>query len=497
MSVYLSPLFGAGAQLFDAQGRVLNGGFINTFQAGSTTPIATYVDNTQTTQNAVAIQLDSAGRPPNEIWLLGGQGYKFTVTNSVGVQQGPVFDNIMGVNDSSGSGGGGGSLTVWTTVAGTPTFIGAAQFSIPGNLTTTFPVGTRVKSTVTAGTAYGVVSAVSFGSFTTVTLINDGTTLDSGLSLVAVSANSVIGPNMGAAAVSYNSTIVNPAGSVGADLVAKATIAATTTTNLNAVSKAVLLAGGTTAFTLTPVPAIGSYVQGQTWLVQANVASSGTTTINISGQGVKNLKQLNSGNKVNATLVLNAIYELAFDGTDVMVMNATAGSGKLLRITNFNAGGTWTRGSDVNSVMAELVGGGGGGGIGPLGGGGGGGGGGYAKVYVSAPGATETVTVGAGGVGSVSPTAGGVSSFGTWASATGGVVTSGAGGVGTVGDVLLVGGAGNGTDSGGSVLGGGLVSQSGTLGVAAPANSGIGGGLGTVPTGGSGGSGRVIVYEYG
>ena len=499
VNVYLSSLWGAGAQLFTDQGVVLALGTINTFLAGTSTPSATYIDNTGTTQNGVSITLDSAGRTTQELWLLSGQAYKFIAKTAAGVQVGPAYDNISGINDPGGSVSP-GAVNAWAAFAGTPTFISATQFSLVGNQTATFPVGTRVKFTVTAGTGYGVVSVSAFGSFTTLTLVNDGTTLDSGLSAVSVSINTVTGPNVGASAVAYNSAIVNAVGSVGADLVAKAAVAATTTTNLNAVSKSTLTAGGTTVYTLTPIPAIAAYVQGQSWLAQANVASTGNPTINISGQGAKNLKQWNSaGVKVFAFLALNGIYELAYDGTDVMVMNPTtpgAASGSLKRITKFTASGTWTKQTDAPTVMVKVVGGGGGGG----GGAGtfGGGAGGYAEVYVSAPGATETVTVGAGGAAGGAGTS---SSFGAWAVATAGTGVSGAGGVGTTGDIVLAGGAGSHTAAGGgpggnSYFGGGGGGDNGGNGTAGAANTGGGGGSGS-GTGAVGGTGFVVVYEYG
>ena len=68
MAAYLSPIFGAGAQLFNNQGIVLAGGKIWTYQAGTTTPLGTWTDSTQVVVNANPIILDSAGRPPNEIW---------------------------------------------------------------------------------------------------------------------------------------------------------------------------------------------------------------------------------------------------------------------------------------------------------------------------------------------------------------------------------------------------------------------------------------------
>ena len=44
-SYTLSALAGAGAQFFDNNGNVLSGGKIYTYQAGTTTPAATYTDN--------------------------------------------------------------------------------------------------------------------------------------------------------------------------------------------------------------------------------------------------------------------------------------------------------------------------------------------------------------------------------------------------------------------------------------------------------------------
>src|SRR5947207_1060157 len=104
MAVYLSALFGAGAQLFTNQGVVLAGGSVNTYLAGTTTPQLTYTDKTGNTSNGTQILLDSAGRLANsvEMWLPAGVSIKIIVLNSVGVQVGPTYDNISGINDPSG-----------------------------------------------------------------------------------------------------------------------------------------------------------------------------------------------------------------------------------------------------------------------------------------------------------------------------------------------------------------------------------------------------------
>jgi hypothetical protein len=188
---------------------------------------------------------------------------------------------------------------------------------------------------------------------------------------------------------------------------------------------------------------------------------------------------------------------------------------------------TWTKPAGLKYVIVEVVGGGGGGG-------GstttnentaGGGGGGYSKKLIAAAtlGATETVTIGAGGTagagtGAVGGT-GGTSSFGSHCSATGGAggnytadFEGGAGGVGSGGDINVQGQGGvsgaiganfsNG-NGGSSVLGGGGISRTG--GSDETGDSGKlygGGGSGAVNrsggdmAGGVGGAGLVIVTEY-
>lgn len=84
MSVNLSPIGGAGWQFFDNNGTPLSGGLIYTYAAGTSTPLATYTSYSGATPNSNPIVLDSAGRPPNEIWILGGLSYKFVLQNSSG-----------------------------------------------------------------------------------------------------------------------------------------------------------------------------------------------------------------------------------------------------------------------------------------------------------------------------------------------------------------------------------------------------------------------------
>ena len=95
MAVNLSPI-GNGFQFFTTTGIPLAGGKIYTYQAGSSTPLATYTDNTGTTANANPIVLGTDGRPATEIWLTYGYNYKFVLkdANDTTIQ---TYDNLYGI----------------------------------------------------------------------------------------------------------------------------------------------------------------------------------------------------------------------------------------------------------------------------------------------------------------------------------------------------------------------------------------------------------------
>ena len=91
-SVNLSPLFN-GQTLFDSTGLPLAGGQIYTYQAGSSTPLATYTTVNGTIANANPIILGSDGKLPQELWLQYGFSYKFVVQDSNNVLIN-TYDNI-------------------------------------------------------------------------------------------------------------------------------------------------------------------------------------------------------------------------------------------------------------------------------------------------------------------------------------------------------------------------------------------------------------------
>ena len=96
MTVNLSPLAGAGWQFFDANGDPLSGGLLYTYAAGTTTPAVTYTSASGATANANPIVLNSAGRPPSEVWLNSSDTYKFALKTAANVDIW-TMDNIPGI----------------------------------------------------------------------------------------------------------------------------------------------------------------------------------------------------------------------------------------------------------------------------------------------------------------------------------------------------------------------------------------------------------------
>jgi hypothetical protein len=106
-------------QFFSNTGAILAGGYIYSFQAGTTTQAPTYTDSTGASLNANPIPLDSAGRPP-QVWLA-NQYYKFVLCTQndgatcAGGDTVWTVDNVPGQPTISAS----GSTFTGTFVSGT------------------------------------------------------------------------------------------------------------------------------------------------------------------------------------------------------------------------------------------------------------------------------------------------------------------------------------------------------------------------------------------
>jgi len=94
-TVNLSPLFN-GVTNFNSLGNILAGGQLFTYQAGSSTPLATYTTVNGTIANANPIILGTDGKIPNELWLQAGYAYKFVLQTATSTAV-ATYDNISGI----------------------------------------------------------------------------------------------------------------------------------------------------------------------------------------------------------------------------------------------------------------------------------------------------------------------------------------------------------------------------------------------------------------
>ncbi len=164
MAVNLSPI-GNGFQFFTITGIPLAGGKIYTYQAGSSTPLATYTDNTGTVANANPIILGTDGRPADEIWLTYGFNYKFILktADEVLIQSYDNLYGIIGVQPTVGATIPAGLISMWSGSIGS---IPAGWYLCDGsngtpNLTDRFIIG--------AGSAYAVNGTGGVSSITLTT----------------------------------------------------------------------------------------------------------------------------------------------------------------------------------------------------------------------------------------------------------------------------------------------------------------------------------------
>ena len=185
-TTYLSPI-GSAMQSFTNGGVPLAGGKLYSFIAGTTTPIATYVDPQGLIENLNPIILDSAGRVPNQIRFLAGDTVKLHLTdandNAIWTE-----DNLKGINDVA-TGGGGTTVDFWIDFGVTPVRASDTSFSIAGNWSSVLHFERRVQLYQSSGSIYGTVLSCTVteptpGNFvSTVVIRPDAGTIHSDVSI--------------------------------------------------------------------------------------------------------------------------------------------------------------------------------------------------------------------------------------------------------------------------------------------------------------------------
>ena len=163
MAVLLSPI-GNGFQFFTTTGLPLAGGYLYTYQAGSTTPLTTYSDPNGAYANTNPIVLGSDGRPQVEIWFTSGYNYKIVLADSSNntIQ---TYDNLYGIQNAASSGTTvpSGAIMMWSGSIGS---IPSGYVLCNGSNGTT---DLRDHFIVAAGNSYSVGANGGFVANTTIT----------------------------------------------------------------------------------------------------------------------------------------------------------------------------------------------------------------------------------------------------------------------------------------------------------------------------------------
>ena len=157
MSVLLSPI-GNGINFLSTTGQPLANGQLFTYQAGSSTRLATYQDSAGSIPNSNPIYLGTDGRLPSELWLTQGNTYKFVLTDSANNLI-ATYDNLYGIlanATATASTFSTGMIMMWSGPIGTiPNgwlLCNGAFDSVSGQT----PPDLRGKFIVGAGSAYSV-----------------------------------------------------------------------------------------------------------------------------------------------------------------------------------------------------------------------------------------------------------------------------------------------------------------------------------------------------
>lgn len=223
--------------------------------------------------------------------------------------------------------------------------------------------------------------------------------------------------------------------------------------------------------------------------------TSGQLVIGDSTNGIAGLNTVTKGSIPVGNGSATTAFAVGSNGT-ILYANSAQSNGvewaappsAITNIQSFPGSGTWTKPAGAVSVLIEIWAGGGGGQTGATTDSVGGGGGGFASLLIaaSACGATESVTIGAGGA---AGSAGGDTTFGSLATARGGRGGSGGTTGGASGDYVLGSGASAGVSSWASASGGGVSGGNGFNGGDC-IMGGAGGGGGSSGSAGSGGGSK-------
>ncbi len=177
------------SQWFNNNGQPCAGCYLYTYESGTTTPLATYEDSGETTENANPVVLDSAGRAKV---FLGTSAYTFELTLSTGTE----LWSIDGISSSPLQ-----ILSLDNTWTGTNTFSAATTFSalatLSAGLTANGPAdlesGGAMSGTFTGSPSFSGTPTFSSGFTSTVATGTAPFTVDSTTQVANLNASELEG----------------------------------------------------------------------------------------------------------------------------------------------------------------------------------------------------------------------------------------------------------------------------------------------------------------
>lgn len=200
LPLFSGPLFPKFRAFTQAGTAPLAAGKVETYVAGTSTPLATYPTYADalalTNANANPVILDAQGEA--EIWCLPSL-YKIILKDSAGVTQW-TRDNVapgLGYPGATANTFRGEWIPISDVTSAAFAFATVVTFTVTGvDVTSTFHAGRRIRTQNTGGTVYSTVVSSAFAANTTVTVLNDGASvLDAGLSAVYFGSTSYINPS--------------------------------------------------------------------------------------------------------------------------------------------------------------------------------------------------------------------------------------------------------------------------------------------------------------
>lgn len=359
--------------LTDNSGQPLAAGKVYTYAAGTTTPVSLYTASDKTSSATNPLILDGNGKA--QVWADGR--YKFVVKSSADVTLYTLDNLLYGFDDTTVLLGGISTGSANAQVVSVPatvesyangqriTFIagytnsGAVtlQFNslspisvVKGPLSSSLQHGDLIAGQLYSCTYYGgsfrlenvptpadvqrsraqLIASIAGINTITGTLTPALTGYETGevFRFKAANANSSAATinidGLGAKTIQYNNAAL-VGGEIAANVWHEIVYDGTQFQLLNPVNVSAPLWGGTTAgtstaYTITPAPAITAYAAGQKFSFKAHAANGATPTLAVSGLAAKAV-QFNGAALVSAEIGLNNYHEVVYDGTQFQLLN--------------------------------------------------------------------------------------------------------------------------------------------------------------------------------